>query len=154
MFQKSSSKPNRDDYENDRPRDRDRAPEKSSKSKKTANGTNVILSDVEICGTVKFKNDVIIDGKIDGEIYSDGCVTVGHKANVTAEIRSKSVIVEGCVKGNIYASDRLELAEHAEVTGDIEASVLSMQAGAILIGTSSVGSAPRGEKRNGSDPSE
>lgn len=115
---------------------------KDKSFKKGSPGTNVILSDVEIKGTVKFKNDVVIDGKIDGEIFSDGVVTIGRQASVNAEIRSKSVIVEGRVNGDIHASDRLELAENAEVTGDIKASILSMEAGAVLVGSSSVGSVP------------
>lgn len=138
MFQKNSTKPNKGDS-----KDSKEAQNRSeTKSKDALTGTNVILADVEIKGTVKFKNDVIIDGKIDGEIVSDGVVTIGPHATVNAEIRSKSVIVEGSVHGNIYATDRLELSENAQITGDIKAAILSMQAGAVLVGTSSVGSVP------------
>lgn len=147
MFQKNTSKSNREESIGT---SKERSAEKNPK--KPSARTNVILSDVEITGSVKFKNDVVIDGKIDGEIFSDGSVTIGHQATVNAEIRCKSVIVEGRVKGDIHASDRLELGKEAEVTGDIKASVLSMQAGAVLVGTSSVGSVPKSDcqVRNGS----
>ncbi|MDE0597459.1 MAG: polymer-forming cytoskeletal protein [Roseibacillus sp.] len=45
--------------------------------------------------------------------------------------------MEGSVHGKIYATDRLELAE---IAGDIKATVLSMPADAVMVGTSSVGS--------------
>jgi len=141
MFQKTSKSSN-EEVQGTPTSERSTSTPKKEKSPKSSGGTNVILSDVEIQGTVKFKNDVVIDGKIDGEIFSDGRVTIGGNATVNAEIRSASVVVEGCVNGNIYASERLELMEDAEVTGDIKAAVLSMEAGAVLIGTSSIGAAP------------
>ena len=80
-----------------------------TKSKKAITGANVILADAEIKGTVKFKSDVIIDGKIDGKNFSAGVVTIGPHATVHAEIRSKSVIVEGSVRCR-----RLIVKGHAE----------------------------------------
>ena len=145
MFQKNSSKADREESTASIRSDR------SERSLRRAGSTptNVILSDVEIVGTVRFKNDVLIDGRIDGEIHSDGSVTVGKTATVNAEIHARSVVVEGSVKGNIIASERLELLEHAEVTGDIKSAILSMQAGAILVGSSTVGSIPA---RTGGSP--
>ena len=43
---------------------------------------NILSSDVEIKGSIKFSNDLIIDGKIDGEVTSDGSLTVGENAGV------------------------------------------------------------------------
>ena len=146
MFQKHSSKPSREDTNGASQSDRSKDKPKNEKPAKTKGATNVILSDVEITGSVKFKNDVIIDGRIEGEIESDGSVTIGREATVRSDIRAKNVTVEGCVCGDIYASDRLELGENAEVTGDIKAAVLSMQAGAVLVGTSSVGALPKREE--------
>ena len=151
MFQKNSSKPNKEESTGASRADLSEGKSKSEKPSKMSSGANVILSDVEIKGTVKFKNDVVIDGKIDGEIFSDGSVTIGRSATVNAEIRSKCVVVHGCVNGDIYASERLELAENAEVTGDIKAAVLSMEAGAILVGTSAVGSVPVQETSRGNE---
>ncbi|MFP6881379.1 MAG: polymer-forming cytoskeletal protein [Roseibacillus sp.] len=152
MFQKNSSTPNKEESTGASGADPSEGKAKNEKPSKKSGGANVILSDVEIKGTVKFKNDVVIDGKIDGKIFSDGSVTIGRSATVNAEIRSKCVMVQGCVNGDIYASERLELAENAEVTGDIKAAVLSMEAGAILVGTSAVGSVPSQETSRGNEP--
>ncbi len=153
MFQKNAPKSNEVvEAESASKSERPETKSKNEKSSKALGGTNLILSDVEITGTVKFKNDVVIDGRIEGEIFSDGSVTIGPKATVNAEIRSKCVVVQGCVNGDIYASDRLELMENAEVPGDIKAAVLSMQAGAVLVGTSAVGAVPsKDNSSSGSD---
>lgn len=104
----------------------------------TAN-RNILSSDVEIKGTVKFSNDLVVDGKIDGEITSDGNLTVGENARIKAEIKTASIIVYGKVQGNLTATDRIELKSSAEVVGDIKAKTLAIEAGAIFVGKSTVG---------------
>ncbi|MEY4569752.1 MAG: hypothetical protein RLZZ398_1191 [Verrucomicrobiota bacterium] len=100
---------------------------------------NFLSTDVEIKGTVKFTNDLVVDGKIEGEITSDGNLTVGENARIKAEIKTATVVVYGKVHGNITAADRVELKASAEVIGDIKAKSLSIEAGAIFIGKSTVG---------------
>ncbi len=100
---------------------------------------NVLSSDVEIKGTVKFDNDLVVDGKIEGEIRSDGNLTVGENARIKAEIKTATVVVYGKVHGNLTATDRVELKASAEVVGDIKAKTLSIEAGAIFVGKSTVG---------------
>ena len=94
---------------------------------------NVLSSDVEIKGIVKFTNDLVVDGKIEGEISSDG------NARIKAEVKTATVIVYGKVHGNLTATDRVELKASAEVVGDIKAKTLSIEAGAIFVGKSIVG---------------
>lgn len=100
---------------------------------------NVLSTDVEIKGTVKFTNDLVVDGKIEGEINSDGNLTVGENARLKAEIKTATVVVYGKVHGNITATDRVELKASGEVVGDIKTKTLSIEAGAIFVGKSTVG---------------
>ncbi len=100
---------------------------------------NVLSSDVEIKGTVKFTNDLVVDGKIEGEISSEGNLTVGENARIKAEINTGTVTVYGKVHGNISAAERVDLKASAEVVGDIKAKTLSIEAGAIFVGKSTVG---------------
>ncbi|MDB6078338.1 MAG: polymer-forming cytoskeletal [Akkermansiaceae bacterium] len=100
---------------------------------------NVLSSDVDIKGTVKFTNDLVVDGKIEGEIQSEGNLVVGENARLKAEIKTATVVVYGKVHGNITATDRVELKASAEVVGDIKAKTLSMEPGSIFVGKSAVG---------------
>ena len=100
---------------------------------------NVLSSDVEIKGTVKFTNDLVVDGRIEGEIQSEGNLTVGENARLKAEIKTGTVVVYGKVHGNIVAADKVELKATAEVVGDIKAKTLSIEPGAIFVGKSAVG---------------
>ena len=100
---------------------------------------NVLSSDVEIKGTVKFQHDLIVDGKIEGDIQSTGKLTVGENARLKAEIKTGTVVIYGKVHGNMNVTDRVELKAGAEVIGDIKAAVLTIEAGAIFVGKSTVG---------------
>ena len=53
---------------------------------------NILSSDVEIKGSLKFSNDLIIDGRIEGEVTSDGSLTVGENALVIGEILFRSLM--------------------------------------------------------------
>lgn len=113
----------------------------------SAGQRNVLLPDVEIEGEVRFENDLVVDGKIDGKITSEGSLTIGEPAKIKAEINCGSVVVHGKVQGNITVKDRVEIRARAEVIGDIRASALVMEAGAIFVGASTIGtpSKPRTE---------
>ncbi len=100
---------------------------------------NILSSDVEIKGSLKFSNDLIIDGKIEGEVTSDGSLTVGENAFVQGEIRTKSVVLFGRVQGNITVSERCELKSSAVLEGDVVAGTLAIEEGATFMGKSSVG---------------
>ncbi len=102
---------------------------------------NILSNDVEITGTLKFSNDLIIDGKIDGEVSSDGDLTIGENASIKGDIITRSVTVFGKVNGNITVAERCELKQNAELIGDIEAGKLAIEEGATFMGSSAVGAA-------------
>jgi cytoskeletal protein CcmA (bactofilin family) len=117
----------------------------------TENHRNVLLPDVEIKGIVRFEDDLIVKGKIDGEIHSAGALTIGETAKIKAEIKTGSVIVNGKVHGNITATESVDLQQNAEVIGDISSKTLTMAAGAVFVGISTVG-APAGASSSAKAP--
>lgn len=100
---------------------------------------NVLANDVEIKGSIRFSHDLIIDGKIEGEVHSDGALTVGENAVIKGEIKTRSVIIFGKVEGNITVQERCELKSNATLIGDIAAGTLAIEEGATFMGQSAVG---------------
>ena len=100
---------------------------------------NILSSDVEIKGSLKFSNDLIIDGKIEGQIMSDkGRVTIGENATIKGDITAGEVKVFGKVEGKI-TSDRCELKAKSRLDGDIKAKMFAMEEGAQLAGRTEIG---------------
>jgi len=99
---------------------------------------NHLSSDVEIKGSIKFQNELTIDGKVEGEITSPGVLVIGENSEVKGEIRTKSVTVHGKVQGNITVEERCELKGHAQLIGDLKAARLVIEEGATFVGKSEV----------------
>jgi cytoskeletal protein CcmA (bactofilin family) len=99
---------------------------------------NVLANDVEIKGTLKFENELIFDGKVEGEIISDGVLTVGKNAEIRGEIKTKTVTVHGSVFGNITVTEKAELKASSQLTGDLKATRIIIEEGATFIGKSEV----------------
>jgi cytoskeletal protein CcmA (bactofilin family) len=106
------------------------------------NGTgavkNTLGSDVEIKGNLKFSGELTFDGKIDGEIQTDGILNLGDSATVNGNINAQSVIVRGKVNGNIVAKEKIELKTKTELFGDIRAAKLSVEEGVTFVGKTEV----------------
>ena len=100
---------------------------------------NNLSKDVEIKGSVKFVNEFVFDGNLQGQISSvDGILTVGENAEVGGEVKSKTVIVKGKVHGNITVQERCELHSHSQLIGDLKAARLVIEEGATFVGKSEV----------------
>ena len=69
----------------------------------TKTGKCILSGDVEIEGSIMFQKELLIDGKVQGQVNSDGVLTIGENANIRGEIQTKSVTVHGKVHDNITA---------------------------------------------------
>ena len=101
-------------------------------------GKDILSSDVEIKGSIKFQKELLIDGKVEGEINSDGVLTIGENADIRGEIKTKSITVYGKVQGNITVAERCELKSRCTLQGDLKAARLVIEEGATFIGKSEV----------------
>ena len=98
----------------------------------------ILTSDVQLTGTLKFDTELIFDGKLEGEIISEGTLILGKNAVVKGEVRTKSVTIHGTVNGNVTVQERCELKSNAELLGDLKAMRIIIEEGATFIGHSEV----------------
>lgn len=90
-----------------------------------------IGSSLEIKGNITGKEDLQIDGKVDGPISLQGQkLTVGRTGRVNSEVTAQEVIVYGNIIGNLVAQDRVEIKKDASVTGDIATARIGIEDGA------------------------
>ena len=117
-------------------------------------GKDILSSDVEIKGSIKFQKELLIDGKVEGEINSEGVLTIGENADIRGEIKTKSITVFGKVQGNITVTERCELKSKCVLQGDLKAARLVIEEGATFIGKSEVtsGMSVTAAKSSGSRP--
>lgn len=94
----------------------------------------VIGTHVKLAGMLSDPNDIVILGKLDGEVHSDHSVTIGPNAHVKGPVTAARVILEGTVRGNIHTRDRLEILPKGNLAGNIETRDLVIHSGAIFNG--------------------
>ena len=104
----------------------------------TTSGKNVLSSDVEIKGNLRFTGELLFEGKIEGEITTEGTLNLGDSATVNGNINAGTVVVRGKVNGNIVAKDKIDIKTKAEIFGDIKASKLSVEEGVTYVGRTEV----------------
>ena len=102
------------------------------------NSKNVLNSDVEIKGNLKFSGELTFEGKLEGEIHGDGVLNLGDSTVIKGTINAQSVIVRGKVTGNIVAKEKIDIKGKAELFGDIKASRLSIEEGVTFVGKTEV----------------
>ena len=87
-----------------------------------------------IHGTLAGSGDIVIHGRIEGELRTTGSAFVETSATLQANIIAASVTVRGVVVGNIIATQSVQLTAEGRVVGDICTPRFSMAEGALYGG--------------------
>ncbi len=90
---------------------------------------------VEFKGTIIYKGSVRIDGRLEGELHTEGTLLVGKEAVITAKISAGSVISKGKITGDIIAKEKILLLSSANMDGSLNTPQLSIEEGVIFNGT-------------------
>ncbi|MBI2339259.1 MAG: polymer-forming cytoskeletal protein [Deltaproteobacteria bacterium] len=90
-------------------------------------------------GNMTFDGCVVINGRLKGEIFSEGSLVIGEGGLVEGRIEIGSIQVHGEVKGDIVAKEKIEIDSPAVVQGDIAAPSLTIKEGAVFEGNCSMG---------------
>ncbi len=99
---------------------------------------NVLNSDVEIKGNLKFVGELTLEGKLEGEINAEGTLHLGETGIINGNVNVNTIIIRGKVNGNIIAKDKIELKSKAELFGDIRSAKLSIEEGVTFVGKTEV----------------
>lgn len=91
--------------------------------------------DVQIEGTLSFKETIRVDGMIKGQLVSSqGTVIIGENAVIEADVQVGVAIIRGKVQGRVEAAQRIEIYSPAQVTGDISAPTVTIDSGVVFNG--------------------
>ncbi len=109
------------------------------------NGMETIIAHgVRIEGEFTSPGDVTIEGELQGVLKTAGNLRVGAQSKIRAEVSAQNAHVEGEVRGNLGVTEKLSLTKTARVIGDIAVADLSVESGAQINGTVTMG-AGKGE---------
>ncbi len=112
--------------------------------KKNLSGPGTVVgANVKLVGTLSDANEIIVHGKIEGEVISEKNIVVSETAFVKGPVSAETIQVAGEVRGSIVATGRLEIMPTGKVYGSTTTKDLNIRSGAIFIGKSNM---PEGDK--------
>jgi cytoskeletal protein CcmA (bactofilin family) len=98
--------------------------------------TATIGKAVRIVGQIYTKEDLNVDGDVEGTIEStDNKVTIGTTGRVQASVKAREVVIFGQVQGNVEAADKVDIRREAKLVGDIKTARISIEDGALFKGS-------------------
>lgn len=100
----------------------------------------VLDVDAAMQGSLTFRDPVNlrINGKFEGTLDTKGRLTIGEAAEVHANINGENIVISGEVHGDVIASTNITLTQTARLFGNIKTPRLSISAGALFQGKSSM----------------
>ena len=96
---------------------------------------NIIGKGITVRGSLTGGGDLIIVGRVEGQVTLKNHLTVESTGAVEADVRADELTINGTTNGNIDVSTRVSLHQSARVTGDIKAARIVIEDGAIFNGS-------------------
>lgn len=125
------------------------------KRKQTFDDIDSLLSQgVQITGNVSSVGSMRIDGQVEGKIDIKGDLVIGEQGRVKGEVRAQNLKLAGRIEGNATAMERFDLTSTGIMMGDIQCSILTIDEGGTLEGTTHMGQSREMSKSNKSSFSE
>jgi cytoskeletal protein CcmA (bactofilin family) len=100
----------------------------------THNTPCVIGEGIQIRGTLSGSGDLVVRGRVEGQISLQDHLTVDASGVVVANVSSRSLTISGNISGNVEATEAVVVAAQAVVEGDITTRELQIDEGASLHG--------------------
>lgn len=101
--------------------------------------TALISAAMEVEGTIRSNEDILIEGTVKGSITAlDSVVTIGPKGRVEADVFADTVVINGNMTGDVQAGELIAVRQSALVVGNLKAPRISIEDGSRLRGTISM----------------
>ena len=100
-----------------------------------ADQVGVIGKGIVIRGNLTGGGNLVIEGRVEGQIALKNHLTIENTGRVQADIRADELTINGEASGNIDASSRVATFAEAEMAGDIKAPRVVIEDGAVFNGS-------------------
>ena len=104
----------------------------------TVNGSKqpaVIGPSMTIKGEIRAREELMVDGEVEGLLESQSLLTVGPNGKVRANIKAREVVIFGSVRGNVEVTEKIAIREQGSLIGDIKSAGISIDDGAYFKGS-------------------
>src|SRR5260370_39415086 len=99
----------------------------------------VIGPSMTIKGEIRAREELLVEGEVEGLLESQSLLTVGPNGKVLGNIKARRVAIFGSVRGNVEVTEKIAIREQGSLIGDIKAAGISIEDGAYYKGCIAIG---------------
>ena len=103
-------------------------------------------------GEVYSREELYVDGEIQGSIELHHRLTVGPNGKIRANVKAKEVVVHGTIQGNVQSAEKIIIREKASLVGDIKTAGIVIEDGAYFKGSIDITKAEAHQKSVAPEP--
>jgi cytoskeletal protein CcmA (bactofilin family) len=97
--------------------------------------TASIGASMRIKGEIRSREELLVDGQVEGLIESESLLTVGPNGKVKANIKAREVVIYGSVNGDVEVSGKIAIREQGSLVGNIKSAGIGIDDGAYFKGS-------------------
>ena len=90
---------------------------------------------MSIKGEIRAREELLVDGEVEGLLESQSLLTVGPNGKVRGNIKAREVAIFGSVRGNVIVTEKIAIREQGSLIGDIKGAGISIDDGAYFKGS-------------------
>ena len=105
---------------------------------KINNISSILGPEVEIKGDVKVTGDLLIYGKVYGDIISQGSINSAKGSLIKGNILAENATISGTIEGDLIIKSKVVLGSHSYLTGNLKAAIITIEEGAKFDGMCSM----------------
>ena len=88
----------------------------------------IISHGVKLEGKISSSGSIRVDGIVQGDVISEGNVSVGEQGEIIGQVKGQSITLGGKVSGMVNAKEKVTLEAKANLKGDIFTKILVIEA--------------------------
>src|SRR5229473_1055836 len=88
-----------------------------------------------IKGEIRAREELLVEGEVEGLLESQSLLTVGPNGKVRANIKAREVVIFGSVRGDVEVTEKIAIREQGSLIGNIKSAGISIDDGAYFKGS-------------------
>ena len=101
-------------------------------TRSAASQSATIGPSMTVKGEIRSREELLVDGEVEGMLESQSLLTVGPNGKVRANIKAREVVIFGSVRGDVEVTEKIAIREQGSLIGNIKSEGISIDDGAYI----------------------
>jgi cytoskeletal protein CcmA (bactofilin family) len=95
----------------------------------------IIGSNAYFKGDIEVKGGVLIDGRVEGNVKTEGSLIIGKEGYIVGDVYAMNLNLNGKIEGKVYIKNRVEISSNGKIEGELHCKILVVDEGGYINGT-------------------